>query len=358
MVGIRNSAGLLSKVNALMIDMYDEGGKLSEYSTQIIQTSKNITLLATRVTNNESSIATLTVNYDSITSTVSSLSTTVNGHTESISQINQTVSGITTTVSSLSTTVNGHTESISQLQQTDSSISARVTTIENDYVTSAELSLYVDKNSVTWLTGSANNVVFNFTTNFQIQANSTAVLSLDTSGNLYITGTLNENSKIGSLVVDSSGNLKGSGSLVTDGLVAGYKTQTITISSTNNSVQTIEAANGLFVFLIGSVTSNTHYFRLPTLTELKSALNITSSSIYFSARLIVVNQSNADYVYLTYRDGTNATTAQPWKMSFDNTHYTGGSAVTQLAKGDYIEILLMYHPGASEYRAFEVVHQN
>lgn len=330
MVGIRNSAGLLSKVNALMIDMYDEGGKLSEYSTQIIQTSKNITLLATRVTNNESSIATLTVNYDSITSTVSSLSTTVNGHTESISQI----------------------------QQTSSSISARVTTIENDYVTSGELSLYVDKDSVSWLTGSADNVVFNFTTNFQIQANSTAVLSLDTSGNLNIMGTLNENSKIGSLVVDSSGNLTGSGSLVTDGLVAGYKTQTITISSTNNSVQTIAAASGLFVFLIGSVTSNTHYFRLPTLTELKSALNITSSSIYFSARLIVVNQSNAEYVYLTYRDGTNATTAQPWKMSFDNTHYTGGSAVTQLAQGDYIEILLMYHSGVSEYRAFEVVHRN
>ena len=70
MIGLRDSAGLYSKINSLMIDMYDEGGKLAEYSTQIIQTEKNITLLAQRVTDDETDIADLTVTAQQISATV------------------------------------------------------------------------------------------------------------------------------------------------------------------------------------------------------------------------------------------------------------------------------------------------
>jgi hypothetical protein len=230
--------------------------------------------------------------------------------------------------------------------------------IDTSIITEAYLSLYVDKASVSWLTGSADNVIFNFNKNFQIQHQGTAVFNLMANGDLEITGELKPNSQIGTLVVDSNGNLTGSGSLVTDNIVAGYKTQEITVPTTNNSKTTINGAKGLFVFLKGSAQTNSHYFLLPTLTNMRTLLNISSTSAFFSARIVLINQSSADHCYISYRDHDYATAEQPWKMSFDNTHYTGGAAITQLAVGDYIEILLIYNPSVSEYRAFEIVHNN
>ena len=421
MIGMRDSAGLMNKINSLMLDIYDENGVLAEYSTQLIITSKNISLLAQRVTDTETGISELDVEYNNISATVSSLSTTVNGHTTQISSLRVDLNGISATVtadhstlgthttqigqlqvtttsisqsvssisdevdaidgtvtshtsqiSTLRTDLNGisatvtadhttlgtHTTQIGQLQVTSNSISQRVTVIEGDYVKTAQLSLYVDKESVSWLTGSADNVIFNFTNKFQIQHAGNAVLNLTANGDLEITGTLKANSVIGTLTVDSNGNLSGSGSIVTNAVVSGYKSQEVTVPSTNNSTTTISAGNGMFVFLKGSVTTNTHYFLLPTLSDIKSVLGITSSSVFFSIRMIILNQSSATQCYISYRTGTNATTNQPWKMSYDDTHFTGGDAVTQLAVGDYIEILLIYNPTVGEYRAYETVHNN
>ena len=358
MIGMRDSAGLMNKINSLMLDIYDENGVLAEYSTQLIITSKNISLLAQRVTDTETGISELDVEYNNISATVSSLSTTVNGHTTQISSLRVDLNGISATVTADHSTLGTHTTQIGQLQVTSNSISQRVTVIEGDYVKTAQLSLYVDKESVSWLTGSADNVIFNFTNKFQIQHAGNAVLNLTANGDLEITGTLKANSVIGTLTVDSNGNLSGSGSIVTNAVVSGYKSQEVTVPSTNNSTTTISAGNGMFVFLKGSVTTNTHYFLLPTLSDIKSVLGITSSSVFFSIRMIILNQSSATQCYISYRTGTNATTNQPWKMSYDDTHFTGGDAVTQLAVGDYIEILLIYNPTVGEYRAYETVHNN
>ena len=73
MIGMRDTAGFMNKINALFLDIYDENGKLAEYSTQLIVTSKNITLLAQRVTDDEQDIANLTVTAQQISASVSSL---------------------------------------------------------------------------------------------------------------------------------------------------------------------------------------------------------------------------------------------------------------------------------------------
>ena len=139
MIGLRDSAGLYSKVNSLMIDMYDEGGKLAEYSTQIIQTSKNITLLAQRVTDDETDIADLTVTAQQISATVEhqqdeidSVTGTVSSHTTQIGQLQTTAQQITANVSSLTTTVNGHTQSIGQLVIKDNEITQTVSSLSDD----------------------------------------------------------------------------------------------------------------------------------------------------------------------------------------------------------------------------------
>ena len=452
MIGMRDTAGFLSKINALFLDIYDENGKLAEYSTQLIMTSKNITLLAQRVTDDEQDIANLTVTAQQISASVSSLQTTVSGHTEQIASLTITTNSITQSVSSLTTTVNGHTSQIStlrtdlngisatvtadhttlgthttqigslqvttnsitqevsnisdevdavsgtvtthtsqistlrtdlngisatvtadhttlgthttqigSLQTTTSSISGRVTAIEGDYVKEAEISLMVKKDSNGYISNAsikADNILFTFTKTTNFISGGQTVMSIDNGGNLRILGTLTAGCVIGNLNVDNSGNISGTGSVTTDNVVAGYKTQEITVPSTNNSVTDIYCASGMFVFLKGSTSANTHFFRLPTLSDVRSVLGITSSSKFFSARVIIINQSAAGECYLTYRDGYGSTTNQPWLMTFDDTHRTGGDAITHLAQGDYIEVLLIYNPTKGEYRAYEVVHNN
>ena len=201
MIGLRDSAGLYSKINSLMIDMYDEGGKLAEYSTQIIQTEKNITLLAQRVTDDETDIADLTVTAREISQTVEhqqdeidSVTGTVNGHTTQIGQLQTTAQQISANVSSLTTTVNGHTQSIGQLEITANQVSQRVTVIEGDYVKSAQISLMVTKNDQGYISNaliSADKIKFS-TFDWTVTNPDTdkTVFHLDSDGNLTIAGTI------------------------------------------------------------------------------------------------------------------------------------------------------------------------
>lgn len=190
-------------------------GQLEVSDSQIrasVQTvSDDLDTVSGTVSSHTTKIGQLEVSDSQIRSSVSSLTTTVNGHTSKISTLEQTDSTIQASVSSLSSTVGTNTSDIASLKIQANSIDLRVEEIEDDYATSADLSLYVSKNSVSWLTGSADNVIFNFSNVFQIQHNNTAVLNLDANGNLKITGQLEQNSTIGTVLpirVDSSGNIQ------------------------------------------------------------------------------------------------------------------------------------------------------
>ena len=184
MIGLRDSAGLYSKINSLMIDMYDEGGKLAEYSTQIIQTEKNITMLAQRVTDDETDIADLTV----------------------------TAQQISASVSSLTTTVNGHTQSIGELVIKNNEITQRVTVIEGDYVKNAQISLMVTKNAQGYISNAlidADDITFVFTDAvtwyWQSQAEANKRMGLDSNGDLWISGQYRGGTITDNVVVGTSG---------------------------------------------------------------------------------------------------------------------------------------------------------
>ena len=190
-------------------------GQLEVSDSQIrasVQTvSDDLDTVSGTVSSHTTKIGQLEVSDTQIRSSVSTLTTTVNGHTSKISTLEQTDSTIQASVSSLSSTVGTNTSDIASLKIQANSIDLRVEEIEDDYATSADLSLYVSKNSVSWLTGSADNVIFNFSNVFQIQHNNQAVMDLDANGNLKITGQLEENSTIGTVLpirVDSSGNIQ------------------------------------------------------------------------------------------------------------------------------------------------------
>ena len=245
MIGLRDSAGLYSKINSLMIDMYDEGGKLAEYSTQIIQTEKNITLLAQRVTDDETDIADLTV----------------------------TAKQITASVSSLTTTVNDHTQRIGELVIKDNEISQRVSVVEGDYVKNAQISLMVSKIEQAYISNALIDpdvITFVFTDAvtwyWQQQTEANKRMGLDADGNLWISGQYR-------------------GGTITDNVTIG--------TGTNNMVIRPRGTNG--AELVGLVNNNTT-IRLWFQGGDTGMLDLTGS--HFSA-------SYWDAGFLTYRTGSS-----------------------------------------------------
>lgn len=256
MIGLRDSAGLYSKINSLMIDMYDEGGKLAEYSTQIIQTEKNITLLAQRVTDNETDIADLTVQAQQITASVSSLTTTVNDHTQRIGE----------------------------LVIKDNEISQRVSIVEGDYVKKAQISLMVTKNEQGYISNalvSADKINFVFTDAvtwyWQSKDDANKRMGLDGGGNLWIAGEYR-------------------GGTITDNVTIG--------TGTNNMVIRPRGTNG--AELVGLVNNNTT-IRLWFQGGDTGMLDLTGS--HFSA-------SYWDAGFLTYRTGSSGSA---FAISMDGT---------------------------------------
>ena len=100
-----------------------------EYNTQIIQTAKNITLTASRVTATETSIAQLQVTADGIIASVTALRQDMEGADQQLSsRITQTATDITAAVSRIS----ANESAIAQLQITADGISASVTALRQD----------------------------------------------------------------------------------------------------------------------------------------------------------------------------------------------------------------------------------
>ena len=291
MIGLRDAAGLYSKINSLMIDMYDEGGKLAEYSTQIIQTEKNITLLAQRVTDNETDIADLTVTAQKISATVEhqqdeidEVTGTVSGHTTQIGQLQVTAQQISANVSSLTTTVNGHTSKIGELVIKDNEISQRVSVVEGDYVKNAQISLMVTKNDDGYISNAlvnADDITFVFTDAvtwyWQSKIDDNKRMGLDDEGNLWISGQYR-------------------GGTITDNVTIG--------TGTNNMVIRPRGTNG--AELVGLVNNNTT-IRLWFQGGDTGMLDLTGS--YFSA-------SYWDAGFLTYRTGSSGSA---FAISMDGT---------------------------------------
>lgn len=209
MVGLHDAAQFMRQINAIQISLEEQDGQMVAYWTEIRKDERQISLIAGRVSANETSIGQLQVTAQQLTASVSSLSTTVSGHTTSIGQLQITADNLTASVSSLNTTVSGHTTSIGQLQVTANSISNRVTVIEGDYVKEAEISLMVKKDGSGYISNAsikADNIDFTFTRSTNFISNGTTVMNINSSGDLWILGDLKGGSIQGNYTVGTTGN--------------------------------------------------------------------------------------------------------------------------------------------------------
>ncbi len=208
MVGLHDAAHMVRQLNAIQLSLEEEQGRMVAYWTEIRKSEKEVTLLAGRVSANETSIGQLQVTAQQLTASVSSLTTTVNGHTTSIGQLQITANSLTASVSSLTTTVDGHTSSIGQLQITSNSISNRVTVIEGDYVKEAEISLMVKKDGNGYISNAsikADNIDFTFTRATNFISGGQTVMNINSSGDLWILGDLKGGNIQGNYTIGTQG---------------------------------------------------------------------------------------------------------------------------------------------------------
>ena len=187
----------------------------TEFSTQFNQTSRNISLIATRTSSNETNIAQLSITATQIQQTVSSNYTALDGRISSnTSAITQTAQSIRQEVSSVAGTASDLSTRVGSLEVTAGSISGRVTAIEGDYVKSASLDLVVRKDASGHLESgvyvSADNITFDFTHTAQFFAvngdQRTEVMNIRPNGDLWIKGDLLGGNIKGNYTIGSTGN--------------------------------------------------------------------------------------------------------------------------------------------------------
>ena len=209
MVGLHDAAHMVRQLNAIQLSLEEEQGRMVAYWTEIRKSEKEVTLLAGRVSANETSIGQLQVTAQQLTASVSSLTTTVNGHTTSIGQLQITANQLTASVTSVESTVNGHTTKIGQLEITDTQISNRVTVIEGDYVKEAEISLMVKKDSNGYISNAlikADIIDFTFTQSTNFNSGGQTVMNINSSGDLWILGEYKGGSITGNITVGTGTN--------------------------------------------------------------------------------------------------------------------------------------------------------
>lgn len=183
MVGLHDSAQFMRQVNAIQMTLEQQGSDMVAYWTEIRKDERQISLIAGRVSANETSIGQLQIQADAISLSVQNLSTTVNGD---------------------GTQGSGLVSRVSSLEITTGAIDLRVDAIEDDYVTSAEISLMVVKDANGYISNAsikADRIDFTFTQNANFISNNTTVMSIDTSGNLWILGEYKGGSITGNITV-------------------------------------------------------------------------------------------------------------------------------------------------------------
>lgn len=223
MIGLHDAAHLSRQLNAIQLSLEEESGKMVTYWTEIRKTEKEVTLIAGRMDDAETSIGQLQVTATSLTASVSSLNTTVNGDgtqgsglVSRVSSLSLTVGNINLSVQSLSTTVNGDgtqgsglVSRVSSLELTESSISQRVGVIEGDYVKEAEISLMVKKDGNGYISNAsikADNIDFTFTRSTNFISNGTTVMNINSSGDLWILGDYKGGSITGNITIGTGTN--------------------------------------------------------------------------------------------------------------------------------------------------------
>ena len=187
----------------------------------------------------------------------------------------------------------------------------------------------------------AENINFK-TGNFEIKnANNVTTFKVDGNGNVAIGGLLTQNAYID--------NMKATVPLLN------YRAQYVTIPSGSvDSTGYITWDGGSTVILDGVHTDGNVFMRLPSQSSIRSTIGIASGN--FVAEINIINLSGYEHLYICFNERNELNSLYPRRMSFDDTVYTGADSRLQLAKGDFMKIILVYNN--NYYNGYTIINNN
>ena len=167
----------------------------------------------------------------------------------------------------------------------------------------------------------------------------------------------------------------GKGNGVLNGLMFGFRIQTITCSTGNvptfNGMNKIILQNGSFVLLHSTtIYSGGHmYIGMPTLSAVRNSLGLhesgTSGCTPFAIEITIIDQTRGEHeVHLCHRTThgnfpTWNTSELPWRMSEDNSYYDDGEEnMLPMGRGDIIKALLVYDETSVDYSGRKLYYRS
>jgi hypothetical protein len=134
-----------------------------------------------------------------------------------------------------------------------------------------------------------------------------------------------------------------------------YKAQYVTIPSGSvDSTGYITWDGGSTIILDGVHTDGNVYMRLPSQSSIRSTIGIEQGN--FVAEINIINLSSYEHLYIFFNEIDEQDSVYPRRMSFDDTVYTGNDSRLQLAKGDFMKILLVYNN--NYYNGYTIINNN
>lgn len=146
----------------------------------------------------------------------------------------------------------------------------------------------------------------------------------------------------------------GNGNGVLNGLIFGFKTNVYTVSGSGDTTTQLSITDGATIVFQGSKSSGIASMKMPTLNNVKQALGLktTTNNIPFAIELNLINHSSYGDVYICFYKNTLGYKDLPVWTSFD---FSTSDADLQLAKGDFIKVLLTYD--GTYYRANVIIRK-
>lgn len=149
----------------------------------------------------------------------------------------------------------------------------------------------------------------------------------------------------------------GSGNGVLNGLMFGYKTKSITVSTSSQSLGSMILQDGSTILVTGSHGGN-HTTNPPLLSAVRNCLGISGTAIPFSIEVEVINLTSGN-LNIFFRNYTGYTSDEyPYLMSNNGNVESGGNAIITITPGGYLKLRLVYVNDSKAYRAHRLVYNH
>ena len=148
----------------------------------------------------------------------------------------------------------------------------------------------------------------------------------------------------------------GNGNGVLNGLVFGYKTQSVSLGSGESTVNFYLRDGATIIIGYTPDYSGNKRVKLPNLDEFKKCLGLQGTTTPFAVELSFINMTGHSNVYLRFAwNSTDWNGGYPKRMSDANTAYTNSDADIQIQSNQTAKLLFVYRGNNTDFRGYPII---